>query len=45
VKAQAPRYKYAVQVSTGPGGPKGLHFSGNVFHPGTAGIANVELTP
>jgi hypothetical protein len=40
-----PRYKYAVYVSTKPGGPKGLHFSGNLFHPGTAGVANVELKP
>ena len=40
-----PRYKYAVYVAAGPGGPKGLHFSNNLFHPGTAGIANVELKP
>jgi hypothetical protein len=40
-----PRYKYAVYVAGGPGGPKGLHFSNNVFHPGTAGAANVELKP
>ena len=38
-----PRYKYAVFVASGPGGPKGLHFSNNLFHPGTAGVANVEL--
>jgi hypothetical protein len=41
----APRYKYAVIVSKSPGGPKGLHFSNNLFHPGTAGVANVELKP
>ncbi len=40
-----PRYKYAVYVAPGPGGPKGLHFSNNLLHPGTAGIANVELKP
>lgn len=41
----APRYKYAVYVSTKPGGPKGLHFANNLFHSGTAGVANVELKP
>ncbi len=45
VKAQPPRYQYAVRVTDGPFGPKGLHFSGNLFHPGTAGVANVELKP
>jgi len=45
VKAQPPRYKYAVRVTDGPLGPKGVHFSGNLFHPGTAGVANVELKP
>ena len=40
-----PRYKYAVWVSTAPGGPQGLHFSGNLFHSGTAGLSNVELKP
>jgi len=40
-----PRYKYAVLVANGHGGPKGLHFANNLFHPGTAGVANVELKP
>ena len=38
-----PRYKYAVIIPGGPKGPQGLHFTGNLFHPGTAGIANREL--
>jgi len=40
-----PRYRYAVVISQGPGGPKGLHFSGNLFHPGKDGVCNVELMP
>ncbi len=45
VQVRPPRYKYAVCVAQGPGSPKGLHFSGNLFHPGTAGVANVALNP
>jgi hypothetical protein len=37
------RYKYAVIISSGPNGPRGLHFSNNLFHPGTQGVCNVEL--
>lgn len=40
-----PRYKYAVLVEKGPGEPRGLHFSGNILHPGTLGVSNVELLP
>jgi hypothetical protein len=40
-----PRYKYAVIISTEPGAPRGLHFSNNLFAPGTAGVANLELKP
>lgn len=39
----APRYKYAVIIPGGPNAPRGLRFQGNIFHPGTAGISNVEL--
>ena len=43
---EAPRYKYAVRIeSTGTNPPQGLHFMGNIFHPGTAGVSNVELPP
>jgi len=44
-KTEPPRYRYAVLVATGPGGPKGLHFSNNLLHPGTEGVSNVELKP
>ncbi len=47
-----PRYRYAVFVGSWHGKgyrdasfPKGLHFLGNVFHPGTKGVANVSLEP
>jgi hypothetical protein len=37
-----PRYRYAVSVAANA---RGLHFSNNLLHPGTEGIANVELRP
>lgn len=40
-----PRYQYAVIVEHGPTAPRQLHFSGNLFPPGTSGIANQELKP
>lgn len=40
-----PRYRYAVIIPVGPDGPRGLHFSSNLFHPGTQGVANTELPP
>lgn len=40
-----PRYKYAVIIAGGSGAPRGLHFSNNLFHPGTQGVANSELPP
>jgi nitrous oxidase accessory protein NosD len=40
-----PRYKYAVIIGGGPNTPRGMHFSGNLFHPGAQGVANVELQP
>ena len=40
-----PRYKYAVIIGGGPNTPRSMHFSGNLLHPGTLGVANVELQP
>ena len=40
-----PRYRYTVLVEPGQSAPLGLHFSNNVFHPGTQGISNVDLEP
>ncbi len=36
-----PRYKYAVTVASDV---QGLHFSNNIFHPGSKGVSNVELS-
>lgn len=41
-KTEPPRYKHAIRVSRDA---KGLHFSNNLLHPGTAGASNVELKP
>ncbi len=38
-----PRYRYAVILPDGPRGPQNVHFSGNLFAPGTMGVANREL--
>ena len=38
-----PRYKYAVIIPGGPNAPRGLHFSNQLFHPGTQGVCNGEL--
>lgn len=40
-----PRYRFAVIIAGGPDGPRGMHFSNNLFHSGTQGVANVELAP
>jgi len=40
-----PRYKYAVIIAGGPNTPRGMHFSNNLLHPGTQGVANTELKP
>lgn len=40
-----PRYKYAVIIPGGPNAPRGLHFSNNLFHPGTGGVCNTDLSP
>ena len=42
---EPPRYTYSVFVSTDKGGPQGMHFSNNLFHPGTSGISNIPLAP
>lgn len=39
-----PRYKYAVWFDE-EFIPEGIHFRNNIFHPGTEGISNKELTP
>lgn len=38
-----PRYKYAVIIAGGPNTPRGMKFSNNLLHPGSQGVANVEL--
>lgn len=38
-----PRFKYAVIIPGGPNTPRGMHFSNNLLHPGSQGVANVEL--
>lgn len=40
-----PRYKHAVTLPGGPNAPRGMHFSNNLFAPGTAGVSNRELPP
>ncbi|NLX96204.1 MAG: hypothetical protein GXY83_08505 [Rhodopirellula sp.] len=40
-----PRYQYAVIIAGGPNAPRGLHFSNNLFHPGSLGVANTDLPP
>lgn len=39
------RYKYAVIIADEPSRPRNLHFSNNLFPPGTQGVSNRELTP
>lgn len=39
-----PNYEWAVYVTPEPA-PKGLVFSGNLFHPGRGGVCNVPLAP
>lgn len=41
---ETPRYKYAVKFAEGPDTPVDIHFANNVFHPGTVGVSNSELT-
>lgn len=40
-----PFYKYAVIIAGGPNTPQGMHFSGNLFHPGSQGVSNTQLPP
>jgi hypothetical protein len=40
---EPPRYRFAVTISQGRTKPQGLHFSNNLFHPGTEGVANIDL--
>lgn len=40
-----PRYIYDVIIATEANGPRNLHFSNNVFPPGTRGVCNQELQP
>lgn len=45
-KRERPRYRWAVRIETNPPNPpQGLHFIGNLFHPGTDGVSNTDLTP
>ncbi len=39
------RYQYAVRIEGEPNAPRDLHFLGNVFPPGSGGVANIELKP
>ena len=39
------RYQYAVIIASGPNAPQGLHFSNNVFPPGSGGVSNQPLNP
>ncbi len=38
-----PRYKYAVIIAGGDNTPRGLQFSNNLMHPGSQGVAKVEI--
>ena len=40
-----PRYRYAVIIEGEPNSPRGLHFSDNLFPPGSSGLSNAELKP
>ncbi len=40
-----PRYRYAVRIEGEPNAPRNLHFSSNLFPPGSAGVSNSELKP
>lgn len=44
-RLEPPRYAHAVRVAAGERGPSGLHFRDNIFHPGTAGVSNLDLPP
>ena len=42
-RAEPPRYRYAVRINAGQGGPRDLLFASNLFHPGSEGVSNVPL--
>lgn len=45
-REEPPRYRWAVFIAdSGPNPPVGLRFTGNLFHPGTRGLANRPIDP
>lgn len=42
-RMEAPRYRHAVKINPGPGGPRELLFTNNILHPGTAGVSSLPL--
>jgi hypothetical protein len=40
-----PRYSRAVVIDPGANGPRGMHFSNNLFPPGSQGVCNQDLPP
>ncbi len=44
-RVEPPRYRYAVRVEPGAAAPQRLGFSANLIDPGSAGVADAELTP
>ena len=40
-----PRYSRAVVIDPGANGPRGMHFSNNLFPPGPQGVCNQDLPP
>ena len=40
-----PRYSRAVVIHPGANGPRGMHFSNNLFPPGSQGVCNQDLPP
>jgi len=45
IKVEPPRYKFAATIAGGADAPQGLHFSGNLFDPGTEGVSNLPMAP
>ncbi len=50
IQKEPPRYCYAVYVGPwgeghekGPTFPQNIHFTGNILHPGTKGVSNIEF--
>jgi hypothetical protein len=40
-----PRYRLALLVQQGDKGPQNVKIQGNIFHPGSSGVSNIELPP